>query len=82
MLAGHFDHVLAIGLADLSPVDLDLRRHGTTITSPEVTALIAERDEARAARDFAAADRIRDQLAREGVTVEDHPGGRSTWRWT
>src|SRR5215467_10340742 len=81
-LAGHFDQVLAIGLADLSPADLDLKRHDTTITDPEVAALIAKRNEARAAREFAAADRIRDQLAREGVTVEDHPGGRSTWRWT
>jgi cysteinyl-tRNA synthetase len=81
-LAEHFDQVLAIGLADLSPADLDLKRRDATITDAEVAALIAKRNEARAARDFAAADRIRDQLARERVAVEDHLVGESTWRWT
>ena len=81
-LADHFDRVLAIGLADLSPADLDLKRRDATITDAEVAALVAKRNEARTARDFAAADRIRDQLARERVAVEDHPDGKSTWRWT
>lgn len=81
-LAGQFDRVLAIGLADLSPADLDLRRRDATIADTEVAARIAERNEARAARDFAVADRIRDELAREGVAVQDRPGAESTWRWT
>ncbi|HYS33278.1 MAG TPA: hypothetical protein VEM58_13565, partial [Streptosporangiaceae bacterium] len=37
---------------------------------------------ARAARDFARSDAIRGELAGAGVTVEDRPGGASTWRWT
>ncbi len=37
--------------------------------------LVAARDEARATRDFAAADRIRDELTTLGWTVEDTPGG-------
>jgi cysteinyl-tRNA synthetase len=41
----------------------------------EIGALVQLRDAARAARDFAEADRIRDELARRGITIEDTPGG-------
>ncbi len=81
-LAREFDAVLAIGVADLSPADLDLKRTDVAISEEEVQTLIAERNAARAARDFARSDQIRDQLAGVGVTVADHPGGGSTWRWT
>jgi cysteinyl-tRNA synthetase len=45
----------------------------------EIDALVAARQAARKAKDFAEADRIRDELARHNVLVEDGPGG-STWR--
>ncbi len=47
----------------------------------KVELLLAERDEAREAKDFAAADRIRDELAARGITVEDTPDG-TIWRKT
>ncbi|HOK65469.1 MAG TPA: cysteine--tRNA ligase [Anaerohalosphaeraceae bacterium] len=42
--------------------------------------LIAQRAQARARKDFAESDRIRDQLARFGIILEDKPGGITTWR--
>jgi len=42
--------------------------------------LIAARIEARKAHRFADADRIRDQLAAEGIILEDKPDGTTEWR--
>ena len=40
-----------------------------------VEAMLAERQEARAARDFARADAVRDRLLQAGIAVEDTPDG-------
>ena len=65
------DRVLAI-LPDAEPAD-DL--------DPAVAALLEARVAARAARDCAASDRLRDELAALGVTVEDTRDGQR-WRRT
>jgi cysteinyl-tRNA synthetase len=49
------------------------------MSGDDIEALIAQRNEARAAKDFQKADAIRDQLADAGVIIEDGPGG-TTWR--
>jgi cysteinyl-tRNA synthetase len=46
----------------------------------ETARLVAERDAARAARDFARADILRDELGAMGWTVEDTPGGTAVRR--
>ncbi len=48
-------------------------------SDPRIDALVQAREEARSARDFAEADRIRDALLEEGIKVEDTPDG-PVWR--
>ena len=44
-----------------------------------IDRLVAERDAAKKGRDFATADRIRDELKADGIILEDGPSGTS-WR--
>ncbi len=46
----------------------------------DVDALIAERNAAKKAKDFARADAIRKQLEAAGIALEDKPGGVTEWR--
>ena len=45
----------------------------------DIDALVKARDAARAAKDFAKSDQIRDQLAAQGIILEDTPQG-TRWR--
>ncbi len=60
----------ALGLAPDSP----------PLSDAEIEALVAERQAARKRRDFAASDRIRDQLAERGVILEDSRDGGVRWK--
>ena len=60
----------ALGLAPDSP----------PLSDAEIEALVAERQAARKRRDFAASDRLRDQLAERGVILEDSRDGGVRWK--
>ncbi len=55
----------------------ELGQHG--LDSAEIERLIGQRTRARNKRDFAEADRIRDELKAQGIVLEDTAGG-TTWR--
>jgi cysteinyl-tRNA synthetase len=65
-----------LGLLQHAPEDWHaLRRGRTSLDDEQIRTLIAERAEARQAKDFARADRIRDELADKGVEIKDSPEG-------
>jgi cysteinyl-tRNA synthetase len=64
------DKLKALGIAPDAP----------TISDAEIESLIAERQAARKRRDFAASDRIRDELAARGVILEDSRDGTVRWK--
>jgi cysteinyl-tRNA synthetase len=61
-----------VGLGELSP----LRAGGDVAgTDPEAARLLAQREQARAARDFETADRLREQLRTLAWEIRDGPDG-------
>ena len=48
--------------------------------SAEIEAAIAARQQAKQSKDFATADRIRDELTAKGIELIDKPGGITEWR--
>jgi len=51
---------------------------GAQVAGDEIDALVAQRSAAKAARNFAEADRIRQELLARGIVLKDSPAG-TTW---
>lgn len=64
----HVDSVLHLFLKDVAP-----KQAQTVEVTPEIAALLEQRAAARAAKDWAKSDEIRDRLAALGVGVKDLP---------
>jgi cysteinyl-tRNA synthetase len=52
-----------------------MRLKRKNLSSADIDRLVAERQEARAAKDFAKSDALRDQLHNMGVEIRDTPQG-------
>ena len=69
----------ALGILSNDPVAWFELRGTETLSADTIETLLAERTSAKAAKDFARADAIRDELNNSGVVIEDSASG-STWR--
>ena len=70
-----------VGLLQSDPEDWFTSSTDSELSDGEIKSLIADRNRARADKDFTNADAIRDELAARGVSIEDGPGG-TRWRRT
>jgi cysteinyl-tRNA synthetase len=68
-----------LGIMQIDPEAWFSDPGSSDLSNDEIDAMLIQRKEARANRDFSAADKIRDQLAALGVTIEDGPAG-ARWR--
>ncbi len=73
------DEVLGLDLLALTRADLRLRPRAAAISEQDIEARLAARKQARSAKDFAAADALRDELIAHGVEVMD--GDPLGWEW-
>ena len=68
-----------LGLLQIDPESWFAGHVEGELSAEDIEALIGKRNAARAAKDFAAADAIRDELAAAGIQIEDGPDG-TMWR--
>jgi cysteinyl-tRNA synthetase len=76
---GAIDSVLGLNLLTLTRKDLRIRPTAAAITEPQIETALDARKAARAAKDYATSDRIRDDLLAKGVEVMD--GDPLGWDW-
>ena len=68
-----------LGILQQHPDDYLKGDDGSGLSDAEIDSLIVQRGDAKAAKDWGEADRIRDKLQSQGVVVEDSAQG-TTWR--
>ena len=78
-VVAYMDEVLGLDLFKLSRKDLRVRPKHAEISEEQIDEALERRKTARADKDFAASDAIRDELAAQGVEVMD--GDPLGWEW-
>ena len=76
---GKMDEVFGLNLLTLTRADLRIRPATAAIAKADIEARLSERKAARAEKDYAKSDRIRDELIAAGVEVMD--GDPLGWDW-
>jgi len=79
-LIATMDEVLGLRLLTLTRAELRVRPATAQISEEDIEAELDRRQTARAARDFAESDRIRDALVDKGVEIMDGDALRWDWR--
>ena len=75
----HMDAVLGLSLFDVTRTDLRIRPKDAQLTEEDIEEALTRRRTARAEKDFATSDAIRDELMAKGVEVMD--GDPLGWEW-
>ena len=72
-----FDRILGLDLAESQNFMEESRKQTVSIEQApqEIRTLVEEREKARASKDFAKADTLRDKINSAGFTLEDSPAG-------
>jgi cysteinyl-tRNA synthetase len=73
------DLVLGLGLVTIDRRDLSIPPANAILNDGAVEALLEKRANARAAKDYAVSDAIRDELVGAGVELMD--GDALRWEW-
>ena len=77
---GEFDTVLSLNLLEAADkIRRKQQEEASVSVDPEIDALVLARTEAKKARNYAEADRIRDELKARGIEIIDTPQG-AKWR--
>ncbi|MBB3860587.1 cysteinyl-tRNA synthetase [Novosphingobium hassiacum] len=76
---GMMDAVLGLGVLTLERTDLRIKPKDVDVDEADIAATLDARREARAAKDFARSDALRDELAAKGVEAMD--GDPLGWEW-
>jgi cysteinyl-tRNA synthetase len=79
-LIASMDMALGLDLLRISRIDLRIRPADAAIEDAEIEVRLEARQQARAAKDYAASDSIREELAGRGVAVMDGAGAMR-WDW-
>ena len=74
-----FDRVLGLNLIEAAKKYRDAQPKEEYGSDPEIDALVAARAEAKKAKNWAEADRIRDELKARGIEIIDTPQG-AKWK--